>query len=343
MTYSNYEVIPDEILIKIFSYITNDNLNDIFNSLLVSKRWNRLATFALYNSLHFHTIKQISNFFKGLLTNTEDENVNAKRDKYLDVGLLEHEFNLSKDANKQIDDTIEVDVINDDIYNDIDGIDNIQNNKIVIYDSPIPMKYINSVKKINFGLSPNESQNTNDDGSFDNNIEWRQHCINSSLNLISIYCPTIVSLNLSGCQFYDYVFCELLENCNSLMYLDVSYSSIKQMGLLSILDAVSRTKNPLPLREINLSGIFRFWRLYREARFLPNLIKKAKDLKKVIILNCPDILNEIIEEFKTIKDNVSIIYETTTPINEMYMKKECSSMFKSSSNLTLAPNNEIYA
>lgn len=39
MTYSNYESIPDEILIKIFSYITNDNLNNIYNSLLVSKRY----------------------------------------------------------------------------------------------------------------------------------------------------------------------------------------------------------------------------------------------------------------------------------------------------------------
>jgi len=39
MTYPNYESIPDEILIKIFSFITNDNLNNIYNSLLVSKRY----------------------------------------------------------------------------------------------------------------------------------------------------------------------------------------------------------------------------------------------------------------------------------------------------------------
>jgi len=213
-------------------------------------------------------------------------------------------------------------------------------NEIIINDSPIPMKFINFVKNINFGLSPNENKNEDDEEGFKNSLEWSQHCINASLNIISIYFPDIISLNLSGCQYYDYVLCEFLESSTSLMYLDVSYSSIKQMGLLAILEAVTRPKNPLPLREINLSGIFRFWRLYREARFLPNLIKKAKDLRKVIILDCPDILNEVIEECKSIRDNVTIVYDNKVPINEMYMKKD---FIKRDSNLTLVNNNEVFA
>ncbi|ORX64465.1 hypothetical protein BCR32DRAFT_287077 [Anaeromyces robustus] len=328
-TFNKYDAIPDEILIKIFSYITHNNLNDLYNSLLVSKRWNKLATFALYNTLHFRNVNQRSNFFKGLLTNNEDQFVIEKRDKCLDISLLEREFCLNEKINKQIDKQ------NNDIM-DIDECD-----EIIINDNPIPMKYITSIKSINFGLSPNENKEMNEDGTFNNGTEWNQHCVNSSLNLISIYCPNIVSLNLSGCQYYDYVLCELLENCKNIMYLDVSYSSIKQMGLLAILDSVSRTENPLPLREINLSGIFRFWRLYRESRFLPNLIRKAKDLKKVIILDCPDILDEIIEECKSIRDNVTIVYETKTPINEIFMK-DCSITVKSDSSVTLASNNEIY-
>jgi len=324
-----YDAIPDEILIKIFSYITHNNLNELYNSLLVSKRWNKLATFTLYNTLHFRNVNQRSNFFKGLLTNNEDQFVMEKRDKCLDISLLEREFNINETINKQIDeqnsDTMDID----------------ECNEIIINDKPIPMKYITSIKSINFGLSPNENKEMNEDGTFNNSTEWRQHCINSSLNLISIYCPNIVSLNLSGCQYYDYILCELLDNCKNIMYLDVSYSSIKQMGLLAILESVSRTENPLPLREINLSGIFRFWRLYRENRFLPNLIRKAKDLKKVIILDCPDILDEIIEECKAIKDTVTIVYETKTPINNIYMK-DCSITVKSDSSLTLATNNEIY-
>jgi hypothetical protein len=324
MTYPNYESIPDEILIKIFSFITNDNLNNIYNSLLVSKRWNRLATFALYNTLHFHTVDQRSNFFKGLLTNNEDQYINEKRDRCLDLTLLEREFSINEKLNQQIE----------------EGMDVPDNNEIIINDNPIPMKYINYVKNINFGLSPDENSDTNEDGTFNNSLEWSQHCINSSLNIISIYCPNIVSLNLSGCQYYDYVLSELLENSQNLMYLDVSYSSIKQMGLLSILEAVSR-ENPIPLREINLSGIFRFWRLYREARFLPKLIKKAKDLRKIVILDCPDILDSVIEECKSIRDNITIVYETKTPINEIYMKDYNN--VKSDSSLTLAANNEIFA
>jgi len=325
MTYSNYESIPDEILIKIFTFITNDNLNNIYNSLLVSKRWNKLATFALYNSLHFRNIKQRSNFFRGLLTNNENQYLNEKRDKCLDLTLLEREYNLSEKVNKQIDDNMYVDSPNE--------------NEIIINDSPIPMKFINFVKNINFGLSPNENKNEDDEEGFKNSLEWSQHCINASLNIITIYFPDIISLNLSGCQYYDYVLCEFLESSTSLMYLDVSYSSIKQMGLLAILEAVTRSKNPLPLREINLSGIFRFWRLYREARFLPNLIKKAKDLRKVIILDCPDILNEVIEECKSIRDNVTIVYDNKVPISEMYIKKD---FIKRDSNLTLV-NSEIFA
>jgi len=324
MTYPNYESIPDEILIKIFSFITNDNLNNIYNSLLVSKRWNRLATFALYNTLHFHTVDQRSNFFKGLLTNNEDQYINEKRDRCLDLTLLEREFSINEKLNQQIE----------------EGMDVPDNNEIIINDNPIPMKYINYVKNINFGLSPDENSDTNEDGTFNNSLKWSQHCINSSLNIISIYCPNIVSLNLSGCQYYDYVLSELLENSQNLMYLDVSYSSIKQMGLLSILEAVSR-ENPIPLREINLSGIFRFWRLYREARFLPKLIKKAKDLRKIVILDCPDILDSVIEECKSIRDNITIVYETKTPINEIYMKDYNN--VKSDSSLTLAANNEIFA
>jgi len=332
MTYSNpkkYDAIPDEILIKIFTFITNDNLNDICNSLIVCKRWNRLATFALYNTLHFRNVSQRKNFFKGLLTNTEDQYLIEKRDKYLDFSLLEREFKFNESINQQLNEQ------------NCDAMDIDTTNEIILYDNPIPMKYISSVKKINFGLSPDENKETNEDGSFNSCLEWNNHCVNSSLNLISIYCPNIVSLNLSGCQFYDYVLCELLENCKNLMYLDVSYSSIKQMGLLGILENVSRSKDPLPLRELNLSGIFRFWRLYRESRFLPNLIKKANDLKKITILDCPDILYEIIEESKSIKENVTIIYETKTPINNIYMK-DCSSIIKSDSILTLASNNEIF-
>jgi len=325
MTYPNFEAIPDEILIKIFSNITNDNLNNIYNSLLVSKRWNRLATFALYNTLHFRTVDQRSNFFKGLLTNNEDQYINEKRDRCLDINLLEHEFNINEKVNQQMEEVMEV----------------ADDSEIIINDNPIPMKYINYVKSINFGLSPDENNDINDDGSFNNSLEWSQHCVNSSLNIISIYCPNIVSLNLSGCQYYDYVLSEFLETNQSLMYLDVSYSSIKQMGLLSILEAVSRSENPIPLREINLSGIFRFWRLYREARFLPKLIKKAKDLRKIVILDCPDILDSIIEECKSIRDNITIVYETKTPINEIYMKDY--SNVNSDSSLTLAANNEIYA
>jgi len=314
MTYSNYEVIPDEILIKIFSFITNDNLNDIYNSLFVSKRWNRLATFALYNTLHFRNINQRTNFFKSLLTNNEDQCLNEKKDKYLDVSLLEREFKNNMETD---------------------------NNEIIINDYPIPMKYINYIKSVNFGLSPNDNNDINEDGSFNNSLEWSQHCVNSSLNILSIYCPNIVSLNLSGCQYYDYVLSEFLETSQNLMYLDVSYSSIKNMGLLSILEAVSRPENPIPLREINLSGIFRFWRLYREVRFLPKLIKKAKDLKKIVILDCPDILDSIIEECKSIRDDITIVYETKTPINEIYMKDY--SNVKNDSSLTLSANNEIYA
>ncbi|ORX41816.1 hypothetical protein BCR36DRAFT_338754 [Piromyces finnis] len=324
MTYSNYDTIPDEILIRIFSFITNDNLNDIFNSLLVSKRWNKLATFALYNSLHFHNMNQRSNFFRGLLTNNEDQYYNEKKDKYLDISLLEREFFFNEKVNQQIENEMEV----------------VDDSEITINDYPIPMKYVNYVKSINFGLSPDENSDANEDGSFNNNFEWRQHCVNSSLNIISIYCPNIISLNLSGCQYYDYVLSEFLETSKNLMYLDVSYSSIKQMGLLSILEAVSRSNNPIPLREINLSGIFRFWRLYREARFLPNLIKYAKDLRKIVILDCPDIMDEIIEECKSIRDNITIVYETKTPINEMYMKDY--SDVKNDSSLTLSINNEIY-
>jgi len=330
MTYSysrKYDAIPDEILIKIFSFITNNNLNDICNSLIVSKRWNRLATFALYNNLHFRNVSQRRNFFKGLLNNNEDQYLNEKRDKYLDASLLEREFKFNETINQQYE------------YNDAMDIDT--TNEMILYSNPIPMKYFASVKNINFGLSPDENKETNEDGSFNNCTEWNNHCVNSSLNLITIYCANIVSLNLSGCQFYDYVLCELLDSCKNLMYLDVSYSSIKQMGLLGILEGVSRSKDPLPLRELNLSGIFRFWRLYREKRFLPNLIKKANDLKKITILDCPDILDEIIEESKSIKENVTIVYETKTPINNICIK-DCSSMIKSDSNLTLASNNEIY-
>jgi len=326
MTHLNYESIPDEILIRIFSFITNENLNNIYNSLLVSKRWNKLATFALYNSLHFRNIKQRTNFFRGLLNNNENQCLNEKRDKYLDHSLLEREYNFNQNVNEQID---------DDMY-----VDSPIENEIIINDSPIPMKFINFVKNINFGLSPNENKNNSDEDGFNNSLEWSQHCINASLNIISIYFPNIISLNLSGCQYYDYVLCELLESSTSLMYLDVSYSSIKQMGLLAILEAVSRPKNPLPLREINLSGIFRFWRLYREARFLPNLIKKAKDLRKITLLDCPDILDEVIEECKTIRDNVTIIYESKVPINELYIKKN---FVKKDSNLTLVNNSEIFA
>lgn len=325
MTYPNYEAIPDEILIKIFSFITDDNLNNIYNSLLVSKRWNRLATFALYNALHFHTVDQRSNFFRSLLTNNEDQYINEKRDRRLDITLLESELNINEKVNQQMEDVME---INDDI-------------EIVINDNPIPMKYINYVKSINFGLSPEENKDMNDDGSFDSDLEWRHHRVNSSLNIISIYCPNIVSLNLSGCQYYDYVLEEFLETNQSLMYLDVSYSSIKQYGLLSILEAVSRSENPIPLREINLSGIFKFWRFYREARFLPKLIKKAKDLRKIVILDCPDISDSIIEECKSIRDNITIVYETKTPINEIYMKDYTN--VTNDSNLTLAANNEIFA
>jgi len=41
MTISNskkYDAIPDEILIKIFTFITDNNLNEICNLLTVSKR-----------------------------------------------------------------------------------------------------------------------------------------------------------------------------------------------------------------------------------------------------------------------------------------------------------------
>jgi len=208
------------------------------------------------------------------------------------------------------------------------------------------MKYISTVKIINFGLSPDENKEINEDGSFNNSLNWNQHCVNSSLNLITIYFPNIVSLNLSGCRFYDYIFSELLENCKNLMYLDVSYTNIKQIGLLSILKGVSRSKDPLPLREINLSGIFKFWRLYRETRFLPNFIKKANNLKKITILDCPDLLEEIINECKSIKKNVTIIYksmlESKISINEIYMK-DLNIVANNDSNLTLASNNEIYA
>ncbi|KAL6594513.1 hypothetical protein U3516DRAFT_567221 [Neocallimastix sp. 'constans'] len=333
MTISNskkYDAIPDEILIKIFTFITDNNLNEICNLLTVSKRWNRLATFALYNALHFHNINQRRNFFKGLLTNTEDQGLIEKRDQYLDINMLENEFNFNESVNQQID-----------MQDNNDSMDIDTNNEIVLYDNPIPMKYISSIKKINFGLSPDENKEINDDGSFNNSLDWSQHCVNSSLNLITIYCPNIVSLNLSGCQFYDYIFCELLESCKNLMYLDVSYSSIKQMGLLGILESVTRSKDPLPLKELNLSGIFRFWRLYREARFLPNLIKKANNLKKVTILDCPDLLEEVVEESRSIKENVTIVYESKIPINDIYMK-ESNTITKSDSSSTLALNNEIY-
>ncbi|OUM58576.1 hypothetical protein PIROE2DRAFT_16102, partial [Piromyces sp. E2] len=287
--------------------------------------WNRLATFALYNALHFRNIDQRSNFFRGLLTNNEDQDVNEKRDKCLDITLLERELYINEKVNQQMEKSMDI----------------ADDNEIVINDYPIPMKYISYVKSINFGLSPDESNNVSEDGSYNDNLEWSQHCINSSLNIISIYCPNIVSLNLSGCQYYDYVLSEFLENSQNLMYLDVSYSSIKQMGLLSILEAVSRSENPIPLKELNLSGIFRFWRLYREARFLPKLIKKAKDLRKIIILDCPDILDSVIEECKSIRDNITIVYESKTPINEIYMKNY--SNVKSDSSLTLAANNEIFA
>jgi len=333
MTYSNYETIPDEILIRIFSFITNENLNNIYNSLLVSKRWNKLATFALYNTLHFRNIQQRSNFFRGLITNNEDEGLSEKRDKYLDHTLLDHEFNLTRHAiHSPIDDTMYVDSPTEMTIEEEE-------------DCPIPMKFINFVKNINFGLSPNEQnqENEGDENSgFNSSLEWRQHCVNASLNIISIYCPDLVSLNLSGCQYYDYVLNEFLENSKSLMYLDVSYSSIKQLGLEAIYQAVSRTKDPLPLREINLSGIFRFWRLNRDARFLPNLIKKAHNLRKLIILDCPNISDEIIEECKTMKDNLTIVYETKVPIQELYIKKVHPVNTKRDSNMTLASNNEIF-
>jgi len=35
---NNHDIIPDEILIKIFTYITTTNLHDICNTLIVSKR-----------------------------------------------------------------------------------------------------------------------------------------------------------------------------------------------------------------------------------------------------------------------------------------------------------------
>jgi len=329
MTYPNYEIIPDEILLRIFSFITNENLSNIYNALLVSKRWNKLATFALYNSLHFRNINQRSNFFKGLLNNNEDQYLSEKRNKYLDQTLLDHEFNLNDSVNQQIDDSMYVDSPTE--------------NEIIINDSPIPMKFINFVKNINFGLSPNENENNSESDGFNNSLEWRQHCVNASLNIISIYCPDIVSLNLSGCQYYDYVLNEFLENSKNLMYLDVSYSSIKQLGLEAIMNAVSRSKNPIPLKEINLSGIFRFWRLNRDTRFLPNLIKRAKDLRKVVILDCPNISNEVIEECKTIRDNITIVYETKVPIQELYIKKDHPVNTKRDSNLTLGSNNEIFA
>ncbi|KAJ1554459.1 hypothetical protein HK096_003464 [Nowakowskiella sp. JEL0078] len=269
--------LPTEILLGIIANIRNPS--DILNFSCVCLRFSVIGKIALRTSITFHSMMQRIKLENLLLSAMENK---------------KHESFVQATQSPGI-------ACNDTFLFDLKA-------KVSVL-----MQRFGTLQKLDFGFDTHNELSSDlleeelympkADGQKLYGRVWEHRFVNQSILDITKFTPNMKYLGLRGCQFYDSVLEESLTNINQLgqprrltidskyslgiRVLNLSYSSIKDLGLQSII------QNCGCLESLYLDGIFRFGR--QDCNFLPEIVKNCPRLKILSILNCPLAFKEIRE------------------------------------------------
>ena len=126
--------------------------------------------------------------------------------------------------------------------------------------------------------------------------EWEDRFINPFLPMIPSYMPNLKNLSLSGCHINDWDFGNMLEQLPLIERLDISYSTVKNVGL----EYISRYLRS-NLTWLDVSGIFRFGR--NKIKTLGYIAQNCKVLTRIVAIDCPEIEEETYQEIMAMVSN----------------------------------------
>ncbi|KAJ3086721.1 hypothetical protein HK102_012632 [Quaeritorhiza haematococci] len=115
---------------------------------------------------------------------------------------------------------------------------------------------------------------------------WEHHFVSPVLVLVSEHFPFLRELRLSRCQFQDAALEPVLKRIPFLRYLDVSYSSIRTLGLRYIAEYCQTH-----LEALDVSGVFRLRR--NKASVLVDIAENCRALKIITMYRTPDIVVDV--------------------------------------------------
>ncbi|KAI8802706.1 hypothetical protein BJ742DRAFT_858243 [Cladochytrium replicatum] len=180
---------------------------------------------------------------------------------------------------------------------------------------------------------------------------WSHRFVSPELHTIRHLAPHLESLNLRGCQFFDSVLASTLSPSSPtsspfpLKHLDLSFSSVKSLGLSSI---VSNT-----LQSLMLDGIFKFGR--QRTTELIEIVIACPKLRILSLLESPLVYEEVrvsciyarrsmLEAFYLYDDGdciepseLTMIWSGRTPIDRLERRSVQWNLMTSSTTITVTP------
>ncbi|KAI8818733.1 uncharacterized protein EV422DRAFT_536645 [Fimicolochytrium jonesii] len=128
---------------------------------------------------------------------------------------------------------------------------------------------------------------------------WPHRSVGPLLVLLSLRCPNLTYLGLSGCQFDEYSFEEAIVRLPNLKHLDLSCSNLKNRGM----KAIAKCPN---LTTLDLSGVFRFRR--HNTSYLKLILIHCTQLTTLTVRQCPDLYEPLREELARLRPTVTIVW-----------------------------------
>ena len=234
--------------------------SDIQSCCLVNKTFNEISNKRLYKSIRFTSLEQRSKFFEKLYQ--KEENL-TRVNSSIDLSTAESVHN--QPIIRSIDFGLDVD-INDDQENQ-------------------------TLKRFN---SNDTLYNDKEPPSYGYRFRWSHNFIPELLPLLP---SSLTSLSICKAHFSNTAIVETLSKLLFLEYLDVSYSNIRDPGII----AIAELKN---LKRLNADGVFQLKR--NTGQVLVEVVKGCNVLEVVSVRECSDLGMNIVKEMKRVNAHLKI-------------------------------------